>query len=221
MWADRQFGYLSDGLFTSLEEIASLGYNQDLNLNNPNSTLRPGDVKFLDTNDDKVIDWKDQQVIGMGTIPRWMFGLSTNLKYRNLDLSALFQGAAGYYNNVSVPGGILSSIYYEQRWTEANNDPNAFFPRLGSPSNNFRSSDHFYRKADYVRLKSLTVGYNIFQSCLTKLNIQQVRFYIAGTNLLTLSGLIKYNIDPESPSGMGGYYYPQQRTITLGVNLSL
>ncbi len=217
-WTDQKFGYLSDGLFTSQEEINSLGYDQD---SKGNTTLRPGDIKYLDVNDDKIIDWKDKVVIGKGTKPHWMFGLSTNFQYKNFDLSALFQGAMGYYNNIRVPGGILSLIYYEQRWTEKNNDPNSFFPRLGGASSNSWTSDHFYKKADYIRLKTLTLGYNVPKQWLKKFNIEQIRIYAAGTNLLTLSGLKKYNIDPESPSGMGGYYYPQQKTISLGINLSL
>lgn len=217
-WTDQQFGYLSDGLFTSLEEIKNLGYDQD---NKGNTTLRPGDIKYLDVNGDKIIDWKDQVVIGKGTTPHWMIGLTTNLHYGNFDLSALFQGAMGYYNNIRVPGGILSAIYYEKRWTEENNDANAFFPRLGGSSSNSWTSDHFYRKANYLRLKTLTIGYNLPEMWLKKYNIKQIRIYAAGTNILTFSGLKKYNIDPESPSGMGGLYYPQQKTISLGINLSL
>jgi hypothetical protein len=217
-WIDQQFGYLSDGLFTSQEEINTLGYDQD---SKGNTTLRPGDLKYLDTNDDKIIDWKDQVVIGKGTTPHWMMGLNANLQYRNFDFSALFQGAMGYYNYISVPGGLLSSIYYDERWTDEVNDPNSFFPRLGGASSNSWFSDHYYKKAGYLRLKTMTIGYNIPERWLQKYNIKQVRIYTAGMNLLTFSELRKYNIDPESPSGMGGYYYPQQRTITFGINLSL
>lgn len=217
-WIDQQFGYLSDGLFTSQEEINALGYDQD---SKGNTTLRPGDLKYLDTNDDKIVDWKDMVVIGKGTTPHWMIGLNTNLQWGNFDFSALLQGAMGHYNYISVPGGLLSSIYYEDRWTDKVNDPNSFFPRLGGAASNSWFSDHYYKKADYLRLKTLTFGYNIPEKWLNRYNIKQVRIYTAGMNLWTFSELTKYNIDPESPSGMGGYYYPQQRTITFGINLSL
>ena len=216
-WTDRQYGYLSDGLFTSQEQISALKYDQD---SKGNTTLHPGDLKYKDVNDDGIINWKDQVVIGKGTSPHWMLGLNSNLKYKKFDLSALFQGAVGYYNYVTLPG-IPSSIYYDMRWTEKNNDPNAFIPRLGGANSNGWTSDHWYKKADYVRLKTLAIGYNISERWLKQFNIKQVKIYAAGTNLLTFSGLTRYNIDPESPSGKGGIYYPQQKTITLGINLSL
>jgi len=218
-WTDRQYGYISDGLFTSQEEIKALGYDQDTK---GNTTLRPGDIKYKDINNDKIIDWKDQVEIGKGTIPHWMLGLNTNLKYKNFDLSVLFQGAMGYYNYVTLRHtSIPPEIFYNLRWTEKNNDPNAFIPRLGGANSNGWTSDHFYKKAGYLRLKTFTLGYNIPERWLNKLNIKQVRIYAAGTNLLTFNKLKKYDIDPESPSGMAGYYYPQQKTITLGVDLSL
>ena len=217
-WTDVQYGYISDGLFASQDEITNLGYDQD---NQGNKTLRPGDIKYKDMNGDKIINWKDQQIIGKGTTPHWMIGLTTNLKYRNFDMSMLLQGALGYYNNLNSLSSMTSSVYYEKRWTSENNNPKAFFPRLGGASSNSWTSDHFYQKADYLRLKTLSIGYNIPKSLLSKYRIGQVRIYTAGTNLLTFSRLTKYNVDPEAPSGNGGYYYPQQRTITLGINLSL
>jgi TonB-linked SusC/RagA family outer membrane protein len=217
-WTDVQFGYVSDGLFSSQDEISNLGYDQD---NQGNKTLHIGDIKYKDVNNDKIVDWKDQQIIGKGTTPHWMVGLTANLNFRNFDMSMLLQGALGYYNNINTLGGLASSVYYEKRWTPEKNNPKAFFTRLGGASSNSWTSDHFYQRADYLRLKTLSIGYNIPKSLLNKYHLGQVRIYTAGTNLLTLSKLGKYNIDPEAPSGNGGYYYPQQRTITLGINLSL
>ena len=217
-WVNRAFGYKSDGLFTSQDEIDNLGFDQD---QQGNSTLNPGDIRYVDTNDDGILDWKDQVEIGKGTYPEWMYGLNTNMKYKNLDFSVLFQGAFNFYNYIVLTHATVPpEIVYNERWTEDNNNPNALVPRLGGASTNSYGSDYFYKKADYLRLKELTIGYNLPERWLSSVNIEKFRIYFAATNLLTFSGLNKYGVDPESPNGMAGYYYPQQKVLTIGVNLS-
>ncbi|OFX32264.1 MAG: SusC/RagA family TonB-linked outer membrane protein [Bacteroidetes bacterium GWF2_42_66] len=219
LWTDKQYGYVSDGLFTSQDEIDNLGYDQD---NKGNVSLRPGDIKYKDINDDKIVNWKDQVIIGKGTTPHWMVGFNTDLQYKNFDFSALFQGAMGFYNYVTLKqSAVPTENYYELRWTESNNDADAFIPRLGGAASSSWTSDHYYKKAGYLRLKTISIGYNISKRWLAKFNIKEARIYTAGINVLTFSKLGKYGIDPESPSGQAGYYYPQQKTITLGINLSL
>jgi len=225
-WTDRQYGYISDGLFTSQAEIDALTYTYTIG----NSNLRPGCIKYKDLNNDKILDWKDQVEIGKGTTPHWMLGLNTNLMYKNFYLSSLFQGAFGYYSYIQfLTGGTEMSVFptvvYDLRWTEENNDPDAFIPRLSSPaaayftSNNY-TSDHWYKKAGYLRLKELTFGYNVPGQWLQKFKLTQLKVYFSGTNLITLDKLKKFGVDPEAPSNNTMYYYPQQKTITLGVSLS-
>ena len=218
-WIDRQFGYVSDGLFTSQEEIDNLGFDQD---NKQNTSLRPGDIRYVDVNGDKVLDWKDQVEIGKGTMPHWMYGLNVDLKYKDFDFAALFQGAFGYNSNITLWHNTLTfpQELYDLRWCEQNNVSDALYPRLGGAATNGYTSDYFYKKAGYLRLKSLAIGYNLPKELCTKLFIKQCRVYFAGTNLLTFDKLGKYHIDPEAPSGQGGYYYPQQKTLSVGVNLS-
>lgn len=219
-WTDRDFGYLSNGLFTSQAEIDALKYDQD---GQKNASLRPGDIRYKDVNGDGLIDWKDQVEIGKGTMPHWMFGFNTNLKYKGFDLSALFQGAFGYYNNINLlkANGLAPRVYYDLRWTEANNNSDAFIPRLGSTAaTNSLHSDHYYKKAGYMRLKVLSIGYSLPAQWLNSIKFNQVRVYAAGTNLFTFNPLRKYETDPEAPSDNGGYYYPQQLTLTFGVNVS-
>lgn len=218
-WIDRSFGYVSDGLFTSQTEIDQLKFDQDLQ---SNKSLRPGDVRFVDINQDGVLNWKDQTIIGKGTTPHWILGFNTNLKYKNFDLSALFQGAFGYNTNVRLPWGPLAPVQtYELRWTPENNNPNALVPRIGGNGGNYRISDYFYKDAAYIRLKALQLGYNLPKSITSMAGFTQCRIYLAGTNLLTFDKLSAYGIDPEAPTGAGGMYYPQQRTITLGFNISM
>ena len=71
-----------------------------------------------------------------------------------------------------------------------------------------------------IASKNLSIGYELPKGLVSKAGIQQLRIYIAGTNLFTLSSLHKYGVDPEVPEGSPAYYYPQQRTLSVGLNLS-
>lgn len=213
-WVDRTFGYLSDGLFTSMDEIKNLPYDQD---QRGNETLRPGDVKYLDINSDKVIDWRDQVQIGKGTVPTWMVGFNPSFGYKNVDIDLLFQGALGFDIVAAMKGNSVE--YYENRWTETNNDRYALVPRLGGASSNGWSSDYRLVSGNYLRLKSLNMGYTFKNNFLHSINIENLRVYFSGVNLFTISHLKKYALDPESPSGRGGTYYPQQRNLAVGLTL--
>lgn len=212
-WTDRTFGYQADGVFTSMEEINSLEFEYEQG----NQTLRPGDFKYIDTNGDGTLNWMDQVLIGKGSQPHWMMGFNANLKYNNFDFSALFQGAFGY--NTYVDLGDMTKQKYELRWTEEENDPNSYVARLGGAGSNGYIKDTHYQNTVYLRLKTASLGYSLPERWLVPVGLEKVRFYLAGTNLLTFSSLSKYNIDPEAPNV--GRYYPQQRTISFGVNISL
>jgi TonB-linked SusC/RagA family outer membrane protein len=224
-WVDRAIGYVSEGLFASQEEINNLPYNQD---KQGNKTLRPGDIKYKDLNGDKVIDWRDQAELGKGTFPHWMFGLNTNLTYKNIDCSMLFQGAWGYSNFLDARG-LTDVLAYKWRWSPANPDVNARVPRLGGAASNYWASSHRMHDIAYVRLKTLSLGYTLPSGLINKINWQSVRFYFAATNLFTLSNISEFKIDPEAPAsgaGLPGFansmnYYPQLRTFSFGVNISL
>ena len=219
-WTDRTFGYKSDGLFTSQAQIDALTFDQD---GQGNKSLRPGDIRYKDLNKDGKIDWKDQAIIGKGTIPHWMMGFSPNLKYKNFSLASLFQGSFGYYTNFnfnSFNGTLTPVQVYDLRWTTANNNPNALLPRLGGAATNSYTSDYFYKKAAYLRLKSLSLGYTLPSQWVRKANLSQVKIYAAGTNLITFDKLKKFGLDPEAPSGRNGFYYPQQKTISFGASIS-
>jgi len=217
-WTDRNYGYLSNGLFTSQTEIDVLKFDQD---QQGNKSLRPGDIHYFDVNNDKKLNWKDQVEIGKGTTPHWFMGFNANLKYENFDFSALFQGAFGYStvvnrNPYSQPQ--YSTLLYEERWTTMKNNSTALFPRLGGASTNGLWSDFYFKKAGYIRLKTVSLGYSLPKRWLDEIAVSQVRIFAAGTNLLTFNKLKNYGLDPEAP-GVGNYY-PQQRTISFGANIS-
>ncbi|SHJ83811.1 TonB-linked outer membrane protein, SusC/RagA family [Arenibacter nanhaiticus] len=214
-WIDLEYGYKTNGLFTSQEQIDNLNYDADTQ---GNSTLKPGDIIYLDTNEDGVVDWKDKVEIGQGARPHWMTGFDLNLQYKNFELSALFQGAFAYNTNVTLGAGTTTSFY--NRWTEENNNSNAIVPRIGSTAANPSGLNDFnYKSASYLRLKSVSLGYSLPEKLLNSINISDAQCYVAATNLLTFSRLNKYDVDPEAPNT--GWYYPQQRTISLGVKFSL
>lgn len=217
-WTDRIFGYKSDKLFASQEEIDNLPYvYEDLG---GNGSLRPGDVKYIDINGDGVLNWRDKVNLGSASTPHWMYGFSGILKYKDFDMSFLFQGAFDYITNIGVINDSFfqTSIRYDLRWTAENNNINSIIPRIGGSSSNGWSSDFYNRKTSYLRLKNFSIGYNVPENWLNKINIQKLRIYLAATNLFTLSNVTKYGIDPEIPGQLR--YYPQQRTISLGLNLS-
>jgi hypothetical protein len=225
-WTSRLFGYRSDKLFGSQAEIDALTFQQD---NNNNTTLRPGDVRYINTNGDDRLDWRDKVELG-ASYPHWTMGFNINAKYKNFDLTALFQGAFAYYTDVWLLRSttkVFSEEVYKLRWTEEKNNTDALVPRLGGSSLNGEASDYRYKKAGYLRLKNASFGYNIPKELLSRMSIEQARIAVSGTNLLTFDRLKKYNIDPETPfdpnnnnTENAGYYYPHQRTISVSLNVS-
>lgn len=219
-WIDRDFGYRSNGLFTSQEEIDALDYRY-LD-GSDNSFLKQGDVHLLNTNGDDVLNWRDQVEIGKGTMPHWMAGLNLDLAFKGFDLSALFQGAFGFSQNVVLRHAmVFPEIMYKERWTYENNDRHAIVPRLGGAASNDWASDYRLVNASYLRLKSMSIGYTFPKRWMSRAKIGNLRIYVAGTNLFTISKLNKYKLDPEAPSGAGTRYYPLMRTFTIGLNISL
>lgn len=217
-WTDLTFGYIATGLFASQAQIDELPYDQD---GQDNASLRPGDIVYKDLNHDGVIDWKDQDVIGLGTAPKLLFGIDVNLIFSRFDFSMLLQGAGKFYNRVNLAGKYTMAALYEMRWTEEGNNADAFVPRLGGAGTNSFTSDHFFRRADYLRLKAVSLGYALPNSWLNGLGLSNLRIYTSGTNLFTFSGLKRFGIDPEAPSGYIGEYYPQQKTISFGLRVEL
>lgn len=217
-WTDRQIGYLADGLFTSQEEIDNWGVTVD-QLNNDNSKFRPGDVKLVDLNGDGVINWRDQTVIGKGSTPHWMAGANFNFAWKGFDMSLLFQGAWG--NTMSIWYESNTATYCELYYDQVHNpDPNARVARPNGADTNSWGSNFNNIDVAYLRLKNASIGYSLPKRFLDKIGVEKCRIYIGGMNLLTLSTVSKYLVDPES-SGAVGNAYPQQYTLSFGVNVVL
>ena len=231
-FTNRWIGYKSDGIFMSQDEISKHTVNQD---QAGNKTIRPGDVRYIDLNNDKVIDWRDQDVIGYGTFPSLTYGLNMEVQYKMFSLSALFQGASMFNSMINdiVRGPLTNQgnafdFQYQYRWqpdpknpgVNINPDPRlpAIYPE-GTNTNNNKASDFWLKDATYLRLKNLNISYSLPKNVIK--GIQDVNVYVAGSNLFTLSklGIYKRSIDPEATDYQK--FYPPVKTISLGINITL
>ncbi|MFA8435276.1 MAG: SusC/RagA family TonB-linked outer membrane protein [Marinifilaceae bacterium] len=211
------YGFKSDGLFQSQQEIDNHPTQQN------HDQLKPGDIKFVDLNNDGVVDDDDRTVIG-SNIPRYTFGINLSCAYKGFDLSAFLQGVMKVDNyfygspNEGPNYEIFTTKRVLDRWTPEN--PNASFPRLeaNSNKNNDYTNDFWIRDASYLRLKNLQVGYTFPNEMMEKLNISKLRVYVGATNLFTITD-VESGLDPETYSGRPKYY-PPVSTYTLGVNLN-
>lgn len=189
-------------------------------------TLRPGDMKFKDVNNDGKIDGDDQVRMDRTEVPTFSGGLNINLQFRNFDLSVLFQGAAGALQFVGLTesGDIGNYLKwsYDHRWTIDN--PSSVDPRLANRGNTYYTNfsiaganTYWARKNDYLRLKNLQIGYTLPASLTESWSISNLRVYISGMNLITWDEIEVW--DPESTNS-SGQYYPQARVINAGINVA-
>ncbi len=152
-------------------------------------------------------------------MPGFIGGFNANLYYKQFDFSALFQGAAGAMVYLGVESGDIGNYYEEfakNRWTPENT--NATWPRAWNRDNEYwrNQGNTFWEFSnDYVRLKSLEIGYTLPLGLNQKLGISKFRIYVSGQNLITFDK-IKL-IDPEVDAGTS---YPLQRIVNLGVTLT-
>lgn len=220
----QQRGLLALGLFQSEEDIA----------NSPDqtfSTVKPGDIKYKDINGDGVIDAYDMVAIGHTHIPEFNYGFGASMGYKGFDFSAFFHGVdnvtriigggplQGQSGNTLVYGQIYSDVA-DNRWSARHPDPNATYPRLSMVENrnNTQSSTFWQRDMSFIRLKNLEFGYSLNPDWISSLKLSNVRLYVQGQNVFTLS---KFKLwDPELSTGNGGIY-PQMRVFNFGLNVIL
>jgi TonB-linked SusC/RagA family outer membrane protein len=216
-------GYISDGLFQTQEEI-----NQSpIQDGNENNSLQPGDVKYVDLNGDNIIDVRDQKVFGDGDKPTLNYSFNLSAEYKNFAISALFTGAAGY--DIYIDGEAQSPLrngfngytYQMDYWTPENTD--AAYPRItdgGFNDNNYRYSDFWMRDGRHIRLRNVNLSYSIPKLLLERLRgFDEVRLFVTGHNLFVLKNFDE-EFDPQMQSSVG-WYYPQLRSFTCGINLTL
>ncbi|MBE0423267.1 MAG: TonB-dependent receptor [Lutibacter sp.] len=215
------YGFETNGIFQNAAEINAYT-NTAGELIQPNAS--PGDFKWVDANGDGTITDADKQFLG-SPIPKYTFGLTLNADYKGFDILVFTQGAAGNkifqgLRRLDVPTANYQSVALS-RWTGegTSND----YPRLitSDPNGNFgKMSDFYLEDGDYVRLKTVQIGYTLSSSAISKIGAQKLRLYVTGENLATLTNYTGY--DPEIGGNVLGIdrgYYPQARSFMFGVNL--
>jgi len=199
---------------------------------------KPGDVRFVDTDNSGSINDKDKTVIGDPN-PKFTFGLTINLEYKGFDLNCFFQGSYGnqiycaikqnWYNPSGGGNWIVGAldayrdpVYKDGVMVDPGNTESDQFKLTGTE--NYKVSDWYVEDGSYVRLKSMQLGYTVPANFTKKYGIERLRVYVGGRNLLTMT---KYSgTDPEigggDPTQFGIDYgvYPQAKMYNVGLNLS-
>lgn len=227
------FGYHALGLFSTNDDKnkdgiidANDGYNVA-----QFGALHPGDIKYADLSGpngtpDGKIDSYDETVIGNPTYPAISYGFTATASWKGFDVQLFFQGAAlasfdvrGFntipFNNNNSNAGYE---YYNNRWTP--DHENAKYPRANqSPnSNNTQGSDFWIVNTGYLRLKTAVLGYTVPVKLTRKWGMKNLRFYVSGQNVFTVSNL-KF-LDPEVGYTNGETAYPTQKVYTFGLSAS-
>jgi len=221
------FGWRTDGLYQNEGEV-----NNDPNIaNDPRreaGLIQPGDVRFVDLNGDGLIDDEDRTIIGDPT-PDITYGFNAGFGYQGFDLNLFFLGVSGVdiYNadrmqglDASYPFNLYAEA--ENRWTgegSSNSIPRATVNR---DNLNFRTSDLFVENGSFLRLKNLTLGYTLPASATNSIGMTNLRFYITGQNVFTITDYS--GLDPELGYVDGNLQrnvdyaqYPQARAWVFGL----
>ncbi len=186
--------------------------------------LRPGDMKFTDINGDGKINGDDQTRLDKNTDPKFTGGLNINLRYKDFDLSVLFQGATGGLLFIGTESGDIGNYLeysWDHRWSVDN--PSSVDPRLANRGDTYYTggsygrNSYWLKNSDYLRLKNIELGYNLPATLGKRVGISNLRLYVNAYNLITWDKLKIY--DPESTSS-NGQYYPQSRVINTGVRVT-
>ena len=224
----QQVGYIAEGLFRDQAEID----------NAPSQpTAMPGDIRYRDVNDDGIIDVDDAVHIGFPETPRFVYGFSGFVNYKNWEFNFAFQGSGNrgfFINPVAISPfvndhAMLKEIY-DSHWTESYTDNMPFWPRLSTegievnnPQENWdanvtqeRKSTYFMRECRFLRCTSLELAYNLPKSFRDKLRMQNIKFFFRANNPFLISNFDLWDVE----LGENGFNYPIQKTFAVGLNFS-
>jgi len=208
-------GFVSTGLIRSDKAASAI----------PFFGIQPaaGDIGYADLNHDGVIDQRDSAVLSWHTnTPEIMYGFNFNAAWKGISFNIFFQGAANrnvllsdYTRNGLLNGN--SYAYFMDFWSPSN--PGAKYPRawIGRSQNNDVSSSFCLKNADFLRLKNVQLAYELPRRLVQGWKVSSIRLYISGTNLAVFSPIKDF--DPEYPGG-SGFYYPQNKSMVIGANVS-
>jgi TonB-linked SusC/RagA family outer membrane protein len=223
-----RYGYVAEKLFDTQAEIDASATPGS------KSSIKPGDIKYADLNNDGIINDYDKTRIGRGDVPNTVYGFGFNISYKGIALSTLFQGTA----NADIMlggsgifpfngGGGLSNAFEKatDRWTPQNPSQDVFYPRLAYGEdqnfNNTLESSWWVKDMSFLRLKTAQLSYNLPKGFASKLHVKNASVYLIGVNLFTFS---KWKLwDPELNTNINnranGSRYPLTSTLSLGLNV--
>ena len=229
---DQVKGLIAEGLFADYDDIRT-SPKQEF------GTVQPGDIKYKDVNGDGVVNDNDKVAIGATTTPNLVYGIGASFAWKGIDVNVHFQGAGKstfpiygkcvYAFSESDWGNIFKDMISD-RWVDsetaaklglhANENPNATYPRLtyGENKNNQQTSTYWMRDGRYIRLKNLDIGYTLPKSIVNKLHFNNIRIYIAGSNLITWSKFKTWDPETGNPRGEA---YPLTKSVTMGLSVNL
>jgi TonB-linked SusC/RagA family outer membrane protein len=233
-WEKINWGYHVIGRFQSQEQIDNYDVDND---RQGNRTLLPGDFMYEDVNGDKIINNMDERPIGYaeGAQPYMSYGINGNFSWKGISLGLYFSGATmqsylrdwemryPFQNNGSAPAYMLTDRWHR----EDPYDPNSrwisgTYPatrKNNTSHSNYWRNDFWVTNVHYFRLKNIELGYELPQSIISKVGMTKFRVYVNGTNLFSFDNVKDMEIDPEI-SSTNGLVYPQQKLVTLGVNMT-
>lgn len=215
------YGFLTDGVIQNAAEAAE--YNAATG-----STAVPGDIRFVDRNENGSIDDGDKTMIGKGT-PDWTMGLNLTARWKGIDFSMLLTGVFGNdivdvtrrtdLSYVNLPAEFMDRWHGEGT---SNTMPRFTFPGDDKNKNWTRFSDLFIKNGSFARIKNMQIGYTLPQDLTRRFFVQRLRVYVAAENLATFTSY--KGLDPElandKSNGIDRGYYPQARTFTVGLNVN-
>ena len=220
------FGYQTDGIFMTQAEADA---NPGMKLN---PAARAGDVRFVDTNGDGVITPEDRVSLGNPT-PDFIYGMTNRFSYKNFDLDIQLQGVQGgkiLFNQARFNGltsiAVNSLAHIKDRW-RSEEDPGNGFPRWGFLNSGEALPSLYLYDGTYLRVRNVTLGYNLPSALVQKVRLSNVRLYATGQNLFTFTKYIGYNpevnIHGENVTRPGIDYgvYPLARSIIFGINIGI
>lgn len=211
---------VANGIFQSQAEIDAHGAQPE---------AAPGDIRFVDQNGDGQIDAADETYQGTA-IPKYEYSLSLSADYKGFDLNVFFQGVGGnkIYNGndfrlLSLDTGRNFRAEAANAWTPSNTNTNIPRAVLGDPNRNNRASTRFLEDGDYLRIKTIQLGYSLPTNVLETLELDKFRIYVTGQDLFTFT---KYSgLDPEVGGsvlsrGIDINLYPKYKSVIVGVQLA-
>ena len=236
-WGNSFYRYFAGEPIGAIYGLQSTGVWSTEEYNNPNikkptsPTVRPGSYKYVDQDDSGTIDADDYVIIGNGQ-PKFNWGMNNSFTYKNFDLNIFLIGFHGFdiynYPRARLTSSLSPFPELAERWIAGKNE-NAIIAGFGKDRDAITSpetvaSSTFVEKGDFVKLKSITLGYNFSKGLLSKINLSAARVYFSIKNVCTIT---KYSgNDPElsisNPlrPGLDMGIYPSQREYLLGLNVS-